>query len=37
MNKYNDKYMYYFTCVFIHTVCAIKMEAADNNRETMKE
>jgi hypothetical protein len=37
MNKYNDKYMYYFTCVFFYKACTIKMEAVDNNRTIMKE
>jgi len=35
MNKYNNNYMYYFTCVFFYTACAIKMEATDNNRKIM--
>jgi hypothetical protein len=32
MDKYNDKYMCYFTFVFFYMVCAIKVEATDNTR-----
>ena len=29
--------MYYFTCVFFYTACAIKMEATDNNKKIIKD